>query len=294
MRRTNRYIKSKRYNKSRKRYYKAMRGGEEPPTTLDNVKKVTDIGLQLSNNIAAAGINYAENKVKDLAENIGIDTDNNIQEEVKELGKKVSEIKEAINTPEGQQAIQDLQSVATELGEEVLGPGLKKTAEIMVDASGPIMNKGAKAVLDGISATPIGPIVEIPRFIADIGGIFQDGTAMVADVMNVARESLDTTIGKTDKIKNAWGKLQNAVDVGNKALATGLDKLESRVDNFGSNVVRKSNMNNIIQSGGVAFKDYKKQIKMIGGRTRKSQIEFLRPRLRAESINMKYRSRKRH
>ena len=246
--------------------------GQAPPSTLDNVKKVANIGLQIGNNVAAVGLDYVEDGVANLAKSAGIDPTKNLKSEVAELGSKLSEVKSALDSPEGQQAINDLKDVAIELGENVVAPGIQRVAERVVEHSGPIMNKSVKAVLDGLSATPIGPLIDIPRFIADIGGIIEDGTAMTADVMSIGRNAIDKGKESKSRIQLAWDKLQHAVSSGNQMVANGLNVVDNTVDNYGKRISASP-----AQMGG-AIRNYHNMAKLIGGRTKKAQLEFLRPK----------------
>ncbi len=294
-----RFFKRRRTNKMKGVMKGVMKGGDgdsgekmgqEPPSTLDNVKKVADIGLQIGNNVAAAGLNYVEDGVANLAKSAGIDPTKNIQSEVAELGSKLSEVKGALESPEGQQVINELKDIAVDLGENVIAPGIQKVAESVADKSGPIMNKSAKAVLDGISATPLGPIVEIPRFLADIGGIIEDGTAMTAEVMSIGRDAVDKGKESTSRIQSAWDKLQNVVSSGNQIVANGLNAVDKTVDNYGKKMVDSASaVARPAQMGG-AIRNYHNMAKLIGGRTKKAQLEFLRPKTKF----IKSRKRKYH
>jgi hypothetical protein len=283
MRKSKKY-RCRKYSKTKKVYN--LYGGENsnanigPPTTTDNIKKVADIGLQIGNNIVANGIDYAGNKVKTLVEMAGVDTNKSVNEEIKRIGHKMAEIKTALNTPEGQAALRDLQDVSIEIGEKVIAPGVEKITESVIENTGPIMNKGTKAVLDGLSATPIGPLIDIPRFLADLGGIVEDSAAMTADVLSISRDTMDKSKESIGKIQSAWNKLQNAVEGGNQLLSRGLDNVSRRVDDYGKTLVSPidAQMGGQI-SGQISsqFGGYRNQAKMIGGRTRKSKMEFMMP-----------------
>ena len=261
--------KTKRKRFLKRRYSRRMKGGQEPPSTLDNVKKVANIGVQIGNNIAATGLEYVEDGVANLAKSAGIDPSKNLQSEIAEIGTKLTEVKSALESPEGQQAINELKNIAVDLGENVVAPGLQKVAESIVDKSGPIMNKSAKAVMDGISATPIGPIIEIPRFLADIGGIIEDGTSMTADVMSIGKDTIDKGKESTSRIQSAWNNFQDVVSSGNKLVANGLSAIDNTVNNY-------SVSPNSVQMGG-ALRNYHNMAKLIGGRTKKAQLDFLKP-----------------
>ncbi len=283
-----RFFKRRRTNKMKGGYGDVENMGQEPPSTLDNVKKVANIGLQIGNNVAAAGLDYVEDGVANLAKSVGIDPTKNIKSEVAEIGSKLSEVKSALDSPEGQQAISDLKDIAIELGENVVAPGIQRAAESVVEHSGPIMNKSAKAVMDGISATPIGPLIDIPRFLADIGGIMEDGTAMTADVMSIGRNTIDRGKESKTRLQSAWDRLQNVVSSGNQMVANGLNVVNNTVDNYGKQIVDRA-VASPTQMGG-AIRNYHNMAKLIGGRTKKAQLEFLRPKTKA----IKSRKQRKH
>lgn len=252
----------------RRRFKKNIRGGtlneigtakevNELPSTMSNIKKLTDIGLQLGNNIAAKGINYMEDGIQNAVEYVGIDPNASVNDEIQKIGNKLGQVKYALESPAGQMALNNMQDVASEFSEKIIGPSVNKVVESVADNSGPIINKSVKAVLDGISATPIGPIVEIPRFLGDIGGIVEDSTAMAADVINIGKNAFEQGQAQTNKFQDAWNDLQNVVQSANQTVSNKLDSIQDKFEQV------------------PPLKKYQQEAMMIGGRTNKSQMEFL-------------------
>jgi hypothetical protein len=263
----------------------------DPPSTLDNVKKGVDIGLQLGNNIAATGLEYLQDGLENLESAVGIDPEKNVQEEVNKIANKSKQWVNAFNSPAGQRALNNLGNVVGEFSKSVIGPGVTKAVDAVVDNSGPILNKGTKAVLDGLSATPLAPLIELPRFGADIAGIVEDSTAMAADVLNIGQETIEKGKENANKLEGAWSDFQSVIDQGNTALSSGLDNIQNAVDKSGKSIVAESIKNvpkvSVDQSGG-SLKKYQKEAMMIGGRVNKSQLEFLTPYVNRSQILQQY------
>jgi|688.fasta_scaffold176774_2 hypothetical protein len=271
----------------------------EPPSTLDNVKKSVDIGLQLGNNLTASGLEYLQDGVEDVAESIGIDPNASVEEEVGKIADKSEEIVKAFSSPEGQRALKNLGSAAAEFSKEVIGPASQEIVSSIVDNSGPIANKGVRAVLDGLGATPFGPLIEAPRFIADVAGIVQDSTAMAADVLDISKDAIDKGKENSEKVQSAWSDVQSVIEHGNKAVSDTLDSVQKSVDNYGKNIAKDSlasaqkkmsmpEIPNGIQRAGGSIKKYHREAIMIGGRVNKSQIEFLSPYVNRSQILQQY------
>jgi len=168
-----------------------------PPSTLDNVKKAAGIGFQLGNNIAATGLGYLQDGLENLESAVGIDPEKNVQEEVDKIANKSKQWVNTFNSPAGKTALNNLGNVVGEFSKSVIGPGVTKAVDAVVDNSGPILNKGTKAVLDGLSATPLAPLIELPRFGADIAGIDEPLTKdrINLDLLNEKVEDYYLTTG---------------------------------------------------------------------------------------------------
>jgi len=264
----------------------------DPPSTLDNIKKGFNIGLQLGNNLAATGLEYFQDGVENLESAVGIDPKNNAQEEVNKIADKVEELSNVITSPAGQRALENLGNVAGEFSKEVIGPGITKVVDVVVDNSGPIINKGTKAVLDGLSATPLAPIIELPRFGADIAGIVEDSTSMAADVLDIGKDTIKKGKEHADKLKGVWSNFQSVIDQGNTVVSSGLNNIESMVDKSGKSIVAEGIKNmpkvQVAQEAGSLLKKYQRESKMIGGRVNKSQLEFLSPYENRSQMSAQY------
>ncbi len=248
----------------------------EPPSTLDNLKKGLNIGLQLGNNITASGLEYLQKKLLKWCELMGIDPKANVADEFNKIAVKTNEMVEVLKTEKGKKALANLGKIASEFSEEVLAPASTKVVETVIDNSGPIINKSVKAVLDGVSATPFGPIIEIPRFVADVAGIVQDSTSMVADVLDVGKNTLDKAKDSSSKLQDGLSNLQSVINKGNASISSELNNIQDMVNSSGKKIV-SDGMNDVNKMSGGSLKKYQKEAIMIGGRVNKSQLEFLSP-----------------
>jgi len=275
----------------------------EPPSAIDNLKKTADIGLQLGNNIAASGLEYLEDGVENLAESVGIDTNATVEKEIKKIAKKTGEISSALQSKEGQQALSNLGSVVSEFSENVIAPGLTKIADGVIDHSGEIAQNLTKAGLDTISATPIGPLLDIPRVMSDVARVSENVVSMASDVSDITADMFEEGKESKEKIEGALSQLKSVIDKGNAAIdkgnaivSSGLDTIEKSVDNYGKDIIKNS-MNEKKEelasriapaAGGGLLKKYKKEAKMVGGRISQSQLEFLSQHVNSWQILQQY------
>jgi hypothetical protein len=270
----------------------------EPPSTVDNLKKGFDIGLQVGNNLAATGLEYLQDGVENLESAVGIDPEKNIQEEVNKIADKTKKLANAFNSPQAKQALENLGNVVGEFSEEVIGPGVTKAVDAVVDNSGPLMNKAVSALEDAAAATPLGPLIELPRLGADIAGIVEDSTAMAADVLNISKDTIEKGKENADKLEGAWSDFQSVIDQGNTAVSSGLNNIQDMVDKSGKSIVAEGMKNMpkvpempkvpVLQAAGSSLKKYRRESMMIGGRVNKSQLEFLSPYVNRSQILQQY------
>ena len=265
----------------------------EPPTALDNLKKTANIGLQIANNIGASGLEYIEDGVENLSETIGIDPNASVETEVKKFAEKTKEIGSALKSEAGQEALSNLGTVVSEVTENVVAPGLTKIADSVISHSGEIMKNSTNAAMDAFSATPIGPLLDLPRFASDIARIAENSTSMVSDVLDISKDTIEKSKESKDKLEGAFANLKSVIDNGNKLVSSGLDNIKESVDSYGKNIVRDEmkdvNIKSpVVQVGGGLLKKLKKEAEMVGGRINQSRIEFLSQNVNSSQIKQKY------
>jgi hypothetical protein len=272
----------------------------DPPSTLDNLEKGIDIGVQLGNNIAASGLQYLQDGVENVAESIGIDPKASVEKEVEKLADKSDEIVKAFSSPKGQRALKNLGSAAAEFSKEVIAPGLEEVSESVIDNSGQLTNKVINAGIDAAAAIPlIAPLIELPKLVSDTASIAENLASMAADVSDKLKKTVETGKENSKKIQGAWSDFQSVIEHGNKAVSDTLDSVQKSVDNYGKNIAKDSlasaqkkmsmpEIPNGIQREGGSIKKYHREAIMIGGRVNKSQIEFLSPYVNRSQILQQY------
>jgi hypothetical protein len=258
----------------------------EPPGVKDNVKKALDIGLQLGDNVAALGLEKLEDGVKNFSESIGIDTNKSVKQEITKIGKKAEEIQQALNTPEGRKAVQSATKLLSDISEDIIAPAVETGVSQVIDHSGPIITKGQNALFDIVSASPFGPLFDIPKLGSDVLGVVENTAAMASDISETAEETLGKVKDKENEIKSVWSNLENVVTKStgnmNSGLSSGLTNIKNRVDNYGKEIVKQS------KNATDTLKNVHKEGVKIGGRINKSKLEFLTPSINKTKILKQY------
>ena len=297
----------------------------EPPTVVDNLKKGADIGLQLGNNIAATGLEYMEDGVQSIAESVGIDTSASIDKEIERITEKTNELAATLQTEKGQEALTNLGNIVAKVSEKVVGPGLTKVADSILDHSGPILNKATNAGMDAFSATPFGPLLDVPKFVADLANIAEDSTSMVSDVLDITKDTIEKGKESKNELEGAWSQLKNVINEGNSLVSSGLSDIQQRVDKYGTDIVKENmpkmsevpnmpkmpevpkmpkmpevpnmpkmpevpNMSQkrISAGGDNSLKQIKKESILVGGRINNAKIEFIGSNVNRSQILQQY------
>ena len=279
----------------------------EPPTLVDNLKKGADIGLQLGNNIAATGLKYMEDGVQSIAESVGIDTSASVDKEIGKIADKTNKLVAVLKTPKGQEALTNLGNIGAKFSEKVIGPGVTKVVDSVLDHSGPILNKTTNAAMDAFSATPFGPLLDVPKFVADVTNIAQDSTSMISDVLDITKDTIEKGKESKNELEGAWSQLENVINEGNSLVSSGLSDIQQRVDKYGKDIVKenmpkmpevpkmpeKLDISNMSQKGiskgaGNSLNQIKKESIMVGGRINNAKIEFLESNVNRSQILQQY------
>ena len=244
----------------------------ESPNLSDNLARGKDIAVQVGNILGASVVKSAEYGVEKLAEKIGVDPKANAVDEL----KKVSS---AVKSEEGQAALSELGEAGSMVVEKVIVPGLIKGADSVLAHSGELGEKGIEAGMNAFSATPLGPLLDVPRFIANVTEIAQTSTDLAADLLQTTEDTIEKTKESKGEFDKAYSKLKNvinnSINNSNKFVSNGLNNIEQRVNSYGKEFVTKR-VSPLVQSGET-LKTLQNQARMIGGRIIESQIEFLTP-----------------
>jgi hypothetical protein len=268
----------------------------EPPSTLDNVKKVFDIGLQIGDNVAALGLEKLEDVTENVSESLGIDPNKSVTQEVSRIGDKVEEIQNALDTPEGKKALQNASNLLSDISEDVIAPAVEKGMSQILDHSEPIITKGQNALLNIVSASPIGPVLDLSMLASNSLGVVENTVSMVNDVTGTAKETVEQIKDKEDDIKGVWSNIMNVIQQGtsniNSGVSNGLNNIQNRVNNYGREIVKNNNPVSQINNNPVSqINNIHKEGVKIGGRIHKSQMAFLKPTVNKTRILKRYKSK---
>jgi hypothetical protein len=266
-------------HKNRKTKTKKMFGGFNEPNT--NVEKKPDVPTVMSNlknagNLASSvAMNWIAKSIQKTADTMGVNPNASVDDNVKLLSNKVENINNALKSAEGEK----LKNEANELFMEtvdILKPSVDKAMTIgnnLLEKEIPIIgNMANEAVLMVPGAgTVIGAIEEA-------GNVAQASEAAAEGVANLTvtgTEAVKKMEEQKKKAEGLWDKLTNvasnvSTDI-NKSVANGINMLQQRVDKEGSKI-----------------KNLHKEALMVGGRAKKSHLDFLAPHVNRSQILRQY------
>ena len=296
--------KSKKINKRRyfkRRTHKVLYGGEPSnneleqtnniPSTTDNLKQAVSIGSNISNIIAANGLQYAESGIKNISEIAGIDPNASLQEEIKKIAQKTGEMSSALRSPEAQAALIHLGEVITEVSERVLSPALIKIIDDVAGHSDKIIANFINAVINAANSTPIAPLLGIPRTISNLASGTQTAIDLTNNILSETNNAVKGVNENKGKIESAYNDLMNIINKGNQFVSDGLNEMQENVNTYGQGLMKKEEEKQgamkegekqvlktqemQVQKGGGLLKKLKEQSRMVGGRIIESQREFL-------------------
>jgi len=209
-------------NKTKKNM-KKIRGGD--PTLSSNINKAASIGMQLGNDLVSIGLNK-------VAELTGQNPNLPLDKSIKEIGNKLEGVQKALETKEGEKILNNLGKLAGEVGEDIVGPAIEKASNVVLEKSGEIGNKAVSAGIDVLAATPIAPLIEIPKFVSDVSTGVMKSAEAASDVLSIGSDSIKELKEKQEKASGIISDLQNLVENSgetlNKGLNSGLNMVESK------------------------------------------------------------------
>jgi hypothetical protein len=276
-------------NKTKKNM-KKIRGGD--PTLSSNINKAASIGMQLGNDLVSIGLNK-------VAELTGQNPNLPLDKSIKEIGNKLEGVQKALETKEGEKILNNLGKLAGEVGEDIVGPAIEKASNVVLEKSGEIGNKAVSAGIDVLAATPIAPLIEIPKFVSDVSTGVMKSAEAASDVLSIGSDSIKELKEKQEKASGIIADLQNLVENSgetlNKGLNSGLNMVESKtkelndyVDkntkNIGNKIKNANPLKTINDESLYNLKKIQKGGKIVENRVNKSQLEFLSPHVTRDKI----------
>ena len=290
---------------TRKKYRrnKTQMGGHIP-TIKDNIERLVNIFKKAFIIVNVYLINKFENKLSDLSNSYGINPNETLEDKISQMSKKAEDLKNVLNTPEGQQALSNLKNLFNKITKEVIVPSSTQLAEELIESLQPIMIRGQNAVFALLSASPFGAIIDIPRFLSESLGVLEKSVTLVNNGLKIVNETFYKLEDDKAKVKEEVSRIYSLINNANEKISSGLNMIEEKVDdnlvkpainadpvnNYAKPVNNFANpanniampVNNpaqVIQNGGGVklLQTYRNQAKMVGGRIIESQLEFLTP-----------------
>jgi ABC-type transporter Mla subunit MlaD len=286
---------------------KKIYGGDINPNPNVNSTKASFKSnmYKISNLVVSAIATAVANNIQSIGTKYGINPNKPASETIKELSDNVTKIKNALNSPEGE-------NLKKELGEliadnfDVIKPSITEAEEILLEG----INKVSKTI-NGIISTalneipPIFALTEMSKFAtaaAQTGEAFTKltttGVNVLSDIqknkdkanifikkMSDLVNNIETGVNKKvdEIITSSQNKLDNLVNV-EPVSNQSADNFNQSADNFNQSAGNSNQTaDNFNQSAGNSnqtadnFKQIMKERNMVGGRINKTLLEFLSP-----------------
>ena len=289
--------KTRKTNKRRylqKRKSRRMYGGdpnaiieEEMPTVMYNVKNAGQLAVSALSNVAAEGLQSA-------AEAIGVDPNQSIESNIKQMGDKVEDINNALNSPEGEKLKEETGELLAD-SLKVLEPSIKNAENIAKRSLIKLGDTGTGILVTAMNAIP--PIFLINEMSKFGTAAAQAGEA-VAELTTTGTQAIENLEAQKRKASSLWEKgttlFNNFSTNINKNVADRIASAQDSVDKKGKDIIEANipkveipQMTSDVATDG-SFKKIQNEAKMIGGRARRSQLDFLAPHVNRSQILRQY------
>ena len=220
----------------------------------------------------------------------------NVKDELKRILTKIVELRAALETEEGKAALAELEAILTKVSVEVVGPGVNKIADSVIEHSGQMAKNSTKAALAAFSATPLGIVLDIPTLVKNIASLAKNFTTLANELTTIIINMLGKSKESRNKFTEAFAKITNVIEKGNESLSNTLNTVQNNVKNLtnqnltnndyannfanqnannNANNNEKNNEKNFANQKGGLLNTYRQQAKMVGGRILQSKLEFL-------------------
>ena len=297
--------KSKKINKSqylKKRTKKRMYGGDvdailgstdglqnnELPTVGKNITALGNLATSVAANVVAKGI-------QSTAKRFGIDTNKPASVILKEAGKNIKTMKNVLESPEGQQLLQNIGDVSKDVIESLEPAAEEAIKEVnsMVEKEMPIITDMAEKLVLGIPG--IGTAVAAAEELVDSAAAAATAANTVAHLTETGTEALENLKSQQSEIKSVIDKGIELYNNVNKGVGNIISSAQQSVDEYGNKVMQEgiNNMQRVpdmqtIQSAGGSLKKYKKESIIIGGRVTQAKNAFLNPCTNSSQMLQQY------
>ena len=222
-------------NKTKKYRRKRLKGGR---TIKENIEKLASIGLQVGQN----GIDYAVDNVAEMA---GVDPNKSIGSVVGEIGQNMAIIKQALETPAGEQLLKNASAVINKTTEEVIAPAISELGKEVAEHSGKIVEEGTKALLNTAEEIPgPGTVIGLLRTGDNLINIAAEGTEMGEKLLSTTNDVSSKLEERKKEFNDLVGSFNNLINVPLEAGVNGLDKITNNMatNNMATNNMATNNM----------------------------------------------------
>jgi uncharacterized protein YaaR (DUF327 family) len=303
----NRYIitmayKTRKINKRRnlqKRKSRRMNGGdpnaviveekkvEEVPTLMSNLEDSGNLLMSETSNLAAKGI-------QSTAEAFGLDPNISVQDNINEMGDKMENISAALDSPEGEKLKAETGKLLAD-SLEVLEPSIKKAEDIAEKSIGKLAETGTSILVTAANELP--PIFFINE-LSKLGTAAAEAGEAVAELTTTGTEAINSLEEQKRKASSLWERgtsfFNNISTNINKNVADRIASAQESVDKEGKQIIEANKpkveipqMTSDVATDG-SLKKIQNEAKMIGGRARKSHLDFLAPHVNRSQILRQY------
>ena len=303
----NRYIitmayKTRKINKRRnlqKRKSRRMNGGdpnaviveekkvEEVPTLMSNLEDSGNLLMSETSNLAAKGI-------QSTAEAFGLDPNISVQDNINEMGDKMENISAALDSPEGEKLKAETGKLLAD-SLEVLEPSIKKAEDIAEKSIGKLAETGTSILVTAANELP--PIFFINE-LSKFGTAAAQAGEAVAELTTTGTQAIESLEEQKRKASSLWERgtsfFNNISTNINKNVADRIASAQESVDKEGKQIIEANKpkveipqMTSDVATDG-SLKKIQNEAKMIGGRARKSHLDFLTPHVNRSQILRQY------
>jgi hypothetical protein len=261
---------------------------EEVPTVMSNVEDAGQLAVSALSNVAAEGLQSA-------AEAIGVDPNQSIEGNIKQMGDKVEDINNALNSPEGEQLKEETGKLLAD-SIKVLEPSIKEAENIAKESLVKLGDTGTGILVTAMNEIP--PIFLINEMSKFGTAAVQAGEA-VAELTTTGTQAIESLEEQKRKASSLWERGTNFIenlstDI-NKNISDRIASTQESVNKEGKRLVESSipkvnipQMNSSMEAAGGSIKKLHKEALMIGGRSRRSHLYFLAPHVHRSQILRQY------
>jgi hypothetical protein len=272
---------------------------EQNKVELPDISEIPVVGPVIEKTgdlIEAASVNIID-KAGDL---LGVDIDN-----PGSISEKLDDVKEALGDPENLEKLKDIAGEAGKIG-EVAVVAFQPAAEKFVETTLPVVTDGFNKAVKGVVATGVnlaedvaGPFIGIPRTLLSAATAFNASVSAGSELVKGASEAIQ---GSQENFERLMDKAKMPEVPSMKMPSVKMPEVkmpevkmpEVKMPEVKMPEIKKPEMPNInynipnVSSYSDPMKKLQRDAQMVGGRIKKSQLEFLSPFVNRAQIFKQY------